>query len=186
MVHEPNQFWHSLRFVSQKSNLDMIPVNRVFLISTRRSPPQKSLYCVFQRVSRFRWQTDRSGDGQQHCYAVRHDFAKSGLQTFDEPGRNLIEPQTRLGGVILATAAPFESCDVNSNPFPSDHDIGVRGITTLFPRRREPSGDGFDGGSLLLLQILHASLPGSALGRHRPRSAARTAGGAARADVGGQ
>jgi hypothetical protein len=93
-----------------------------------------------------------------HCHAVRHGFAKGGLQTFNEPGRNLIEPQTRLGGITLASAAPFEGCDVDSNPFPSDHDIGVGGITTLFPRCREPSGDGFDGGSLLLLQIPHASL----------------------------
>src|SRR5258708_2044085 len=159
IVHEPNHLWRSLRFVSHKSNLDTIPVNRVFLISTRRSPPEKSLYFVFQRGSGFRWQTDGSGDGQQHCHAVRHGFAKGGSQTFNEPGRNLIEPQTRLGGVTLASAAPFEGCDVNSNPFPSDHDIGVGGITTLFPRCRETSGDGFDGSSLLLLQIPHASLP---------------------------
>src|SRR6516225_1539519 len=155
----PIIFWRSPRFVSQKSDLDTIPVNRVFLISTRPSPPEKSLYFVFQRGSGFRWQTDGSGDGQQHCHAVRHGFAKGGLQTFNEPGRNLIEPQTRLGGVTLASVAPFEGCDVNSNPFSSDHDIGVGGITTLFPRCREPSGDGFDGGSLLLLQIPHASLP---------------------------
>ena len=107
--------------------LDTIPVNRVFLISTRRSPPEKSLYFVFQRGGGFRWQTDGSGDGQQHCHAVRHGFAKGGLQTFNEPGRNLIEPQTRLGGVTLASAAPFEGCDVNSNPFPGDHDIGAGG-----------------------------------------------------------
>jgi len=102
-------------------------VNRVFLISTRRSPPEKSLYFDFQRGSGFRWQTDGSGDGQQHRHAVRHGFAKGGLQTFNESGRNLIEPQTRLGGVTLASAAPFEGCDVNSNPFPSDHDIGAGG-----------------------------------------------------------
>ena len=45
--------------------------------------------------------------------------------------------------------------DVHSNPFPSDRDIGVWRITTLFLRYREPSGNGLDGGSLLLLQIPH-------------------------------
>ena len=66
-----------------------------------------------------------------------------------------------LAALPWPAAAPFEGCDVNSNPFPTDHDIGVGGITTLFPRRREPSGDGFDGGSLLLLQIPHAPLRGT-------------------------
>jgi hypothetical protein len=28
-VHEPNHFWRSLRFVSQKSNLDTIPFDRL-------------------------------------------------------------------------------------------------------------------------------------------------------------
>src|ERR1700730_5332660 len=110
-------------------------MNRVFLISTRRSPAEKSLYFVFQGGSGFRWQTDGSGDGQQHCHAVRHGFAKGGLQAFNEPRCNLIEPQTRrLGGVTSASGAPFEGCDVNSNEFPSDDDIGVGGITTLLPR----------------------------------------------------
>jgi hypothetical protein len=68
---------------------------------------------------------------------------------------NLIEPQTRLGGVNFESATPFKGCDVNSNPLPSDNDIGVGGITALFPRCREPSGDGLDGGSLLLVQIPH-------------------------------
>ena len=113
-MHEPNHFWCSFRFVSQKSNLDTIPVNRVFFISMRKSPPEKSLYFVFQRGSGFRRQTDGSGDGQQHCHAVRHGFGKRGLQTFNEPGRNPIEPQTRLGGVTLARVAPFEGSDVNS------------------------------------------------------------------------
>jgi len=49
------------------------------------------------------------------------------LQTFNEPGRNLIEPQTKLGGVTLASAAPFEGCDVNRNPFSSDHDMASGG-----------------------------------------------------------
>src|SRR5207237_474450 len=113
IVHESNHFWHSLGSASQKSNPDTIPVNRVFLISTRlistrRSPPEKGLYFVFQRGSGFRWQTDGRGDGQQHCHAVRHCFAKGGLQTFHQPGRNLIEPQMRLGAVTLARAAPSE------------------------------------------------------------------------------
>jgi hypothetical protein len=69
--------------------------------STRRSPPEKSLYFVFQRGS-------GSGAGQQRCHAVRHGFPKGPLQTFNEPGRNLIEPQMRLVGVALASAAPFE------------------------------------------------------------------------------
>src|ERR1700730_17727542 len=134
-------------------------MNRVFLVSTRRSPPEKSLYFVFQRGSGFRWQTDGSGDGQRHYQAVRRGFAKGGSQTFNEPGRNLIEPQSRLGGVTLASAAPFEGCDVNSNPFPSDHDISVGGILTFFPCCREPPGDGFDGCLLRFLQIPHTSLP---------------------------
>lgn len=120
----------------------MIPVNRVFLISTRRSPPKKSLYFAFQHGSDFRRQTDGSGDGQQHGHAVRHGFAKGGLQTFNEAGRNLIEPQTRLGRVTLATAAPFEGGNVKSDPFPSDRDKGVGGITTLFLLCRELSGHG--------------------------------------------
>ena len=66
--------------------------------------------------------------------------------------------------------------DVNSNPFPSDHDIGVGGITTLFPRCREPSGDGFDGGSLLLLQIPHASLPLAAYPSLRQEAEPRLSG----------
>jgi hypothetical protein len=107
----------------------------------------------------FRWQTDGSGDGQQDCHSIRHGLAKGGLQTFDEPGRNLVEPQARLGGVTLAGAAPFESCDVNTDSFPSDQEIGVGGITALFPRCREASGDGFDGGSFLLLQIPHGLRP---------------------------
>jgi len=83
-------------------------------------PPEKNLYFVFQRGGRFRWHTDGSGDGQQHGHAVRHGIAKGGLQSFNESGGNLIEPQTRLGGAALANAAPFEGCDVNSKPFPSD------------------------------------------------------------------
>src|SRR6516225_210134 len=155
----PIIFWRSPRFVSQKSDLDTIPVNRVFLISTRPSPPDKSLYFAFQRGSGFRWQTDGSGDGQQHCHAVRNGFAKSGLHTGNDPGCNFIEPQTRLRGVTLTRAAPFEGCDVKSNPFPSDQDTSVRGITALFPGCREPSRDGSDGGSLVVLQLAHASLP---------------------------
>ena len=72
-------------------------------------PAQKeSLYFAFQHGSGFRRQTDGSGDGQQHGHADRHGFAKGGLQTFNKAGRNLIEPQTRLGRVTLAAAAPFE------------------------------------------------------------------------------
>ena len=124
-MHEPNHFWRSLRFVSQKSNLDTIPVNRVFLISTRRSPPEKSLYFVFQRGSGFRWQTDGSGDGQQHCHAVRHDFAKGVLQTFNEPGRNLIKPQRGLAAlpwpvprrlrVVMSTATRFPATMIQAS-----------------------------------------------------------------------
>ena len=102
-------------------------MNRGFLISTGRFPPEESLYFAFQRGSGFRWQTDGSSDGQQHCHAVRHGFAKDCLQTFNEPRCNPIEPQTRLGGATLESAAPFEGCDVNCNPFPSDNDIGVGG-----------------------------------------------------------
>ena len=48
-----------------------------------------------------------------------------------------------LGGVTLASAAPFEGCDVNSNPFPGDHEIDVWGSLpfptlprTVWPRLR--------------------------------------------------
>jgi len=127
IVHEPNHFWRSLTFVSQQSNLDTIPVNRVVLVSARRSTPEKRVYPVLQHGIGFRWHTDGSGDGQQHGHAVRHGFTECGLQTFNEPGRNLIEPQARLGGVTLARAAPFEGCDVNSHPIPSDREIGTGG-----------------------------------------------------------
>ncbi len=38
-----------------------------------------------------------------------------------------------VASVTLASAAPFEGCDVNSNPFPGDRDIGVRRGHHPFP-----------------------------------------------------
>ncbi len=110
-----------------------------------RTPGCASSEGVLAPVVRTHIEDQSRGRPEGRQPPVRHSFAMGGLQAFSDPGCNPIEPQTRLGGVTLASAAPFEGCDVNRNPFPSDHDIGVGRITTLFPRCREPSGDGFDG-----------------------------------------
>ncbi len=38
---------------------------------------------------------------------------------FDEPGGNLIEPQTRLGVLTVTGAARFEGCDARATRFPA-------------------------------------------------------------------
>jgi hypothetical protein len=61
-------------------------MNRVFLISTRRSPPEKSLYFVFQRGTRF-FQTlyavDRSNNASAFS-AMNSRLANRSIQSFSE------------------------------------------------------------------------------------------------------
>ncbi|HLW99466.1 MAG TPA: hypothetical protein VKR82_12530 [Candidatus Acidoferrales bacterium] len=85
----------------------------------------KSIYSVLQRGSGFRWQSNWSGEGQQHDHAGRYGIVKAGLQTVYEPGRNLIEPQMRDGGVGSASDSTFENCDVYRNPFSRSGNNGI-------------------------------------------------------------
>jgi hypothetical protein len=52
-----------------------------------------------------------------------------------------------------------EGYEINGNPFAGEDETGAGEITILFPGCREPFGNGFDGGWLLVVQIAHASLP---------------------------
>jgi len=136
-VHEPNQFWRSLRFVSQKSNLDTIPVNRSFSSRPGDLRPRRVRIWVFQRGSGFRWQTDGGCDGQQHRRASPARFRQGGWQTFNESGRNLIEPQARLAALPRPVPRSLRVAMSTAARFPATRDVGVRRITTLFPHRRD-------------------------------------------------
>lgn len=131
-------------------------MNCFFVILSRRSVPEKSLYSFLQRGGCFRRKKYGCRDRQQHGRPVRCGFANGGLKTLKESGRNSIKPQARLHSAMRFRAAFFQGCDINSNPSPSGHHKGVRRITALFPTCREPSGDGFDCVLLPFIESLHA------------------------------
>lgn len=105
----------------------------------------------FERGGGFGRQTDRSGDSQQDCCAVWRGFGNRCLQAVHEPDDNFVEAQMRPGDVRLASAARFESRDVEGDAFPLNDDAGVRGIAALFERRGKTPGDGCDGELFLLV-----------------------------------
>lgn len=81
-----------------------------------------------------------------------------------EPDYDSVEAQAWRGVGSAASGAQFDGCDINSNSFSRDSDTGARRIIGFLVSGREVSGDSFDDGPVLLLQIAHSLFRGGEVG----------------------